>query len=141
LGRTQRACFRRAGSLEFASADAVGNREGTRSVTFSITPVHVKTKLAISGSAKAKVKKAYKLSGSITPATAGGKVTVRFGRFLGSVPRLEGTVTVALKSGRFSCSFTPRHKGLWEVTVSYAGRIVGTMQFDPSSTGRAFPVK
>jgi hypothetical protein len=87
------------------------------------------TKLKLSGSSSVRVKRSYRLSGTISPAGAGGSVKITLQRQVRGTWKSAGSKTVALANGKFSWTFKPRYKGKWLASVAYSGRVTPSAQY------------
>ena len=83
-------------------------------------PVTVPTSTGLSGPKSAKVNKALKLTGTVTPAPANGKkVTITKTRQSGKKWKSAGSAKVTVKKGKFTYSFKPATKGKWRFVATY----------------------
>ena len=120
-------------SLSFASSDKAGNVEGTRTVTFVVRASRA-TRLALAGPASVKFKKALKLTGTLSPSTTAGKVTITMTRLVGKKYKSAGTANVTVARGAFSYSFKPKYKGSWHFVATYSGGAVGFTTYQASKS-------
>jgi hypothetical protein len=113
------------------------------SVTVAPGITRISTRMRLSGVQSVKVRKSFKLSGTITPSAASGRVEVVFKRYVGGRWRTIKTGHAHLAKGRFSYSYTPNNKGKWRAYVTYAGvsPTPNVTYMPSSSTYRAFTVK
>ena len=86
---------------------------------FAANPV-LSTTTKLSGSSSTRVKKYYKLSGTVSPAGP-GRVTIKMTRKVGRKWRSAGTVNVSVSGGSFSYRFKPRYRGSWHFVATYSG--------------------
>jgi beta propeller repeat protein len=115
--------------------------DATRTATFAANPV-ISTKLKLSGLASVKVKKSYKVSGTITPGAAAGSVKVVWKRYYSRAYRTVKTTYATIAGGKFSSSYKPTTRGKWRAYVSYAGQFAATVTYQASATVyKAFTVK
>jgi tripartite motif-containing protein 71 len=75
----------------------------------------------LSGPASVKVNKTLKLTGTVSPATASGSVTITKTRKVGSKWKSAGTAKVTVTNGAFNYKFKPKSKGSWRFVATYAG--------------------
>ena len=95
--------------------------------TFSTT-----TRLA--GASSSKVRRTLKLTGSIAPAGAAGRVTiVRSRRVSGKWKRI-GSAKVSAVGGKFAYRFTPGARGCWSFVATYSGGTVGSASYRGSKS-------
>ncbi len=93
-----------------------------------------------SGPSKIKVRRKLTLTGTVSPAEAGGTVTIVKTRKVGRKWKSAGTATVALVNGTYSYSFKPTKKGQWRFVAKYAGTWDGVAGWG-ASTSAAKAVK
>lgn len=132
-------------TLKYATTDVAGNVEDTHTVTFVVLatpPTVYSTKVKLSGASSIKVRKSYKLLGTISPSAAGGRVKIVLTRLAGRKYRSYSTVYATLVRGTFSYSFKPKYRGSWRATVSFGGQTTATAIYKaaPAAT-KAFKVK
>lgn len=105
----------------------------SKSVELLSSPVIHATTTKLAGSSKAKLKKSYKLSGTVAPAGP-GKVTIVMKRLVGKKWKSAGTVGVNVPGGRFSHTFKPKYKGSWRFVATYSGGASGTTTYKASKS-------
>ena len=96
--------------------------------------VTLTTKTVLSGPASVKVHKTLKLTGTVTPSAAPGKVTIKKTRLVGKTWKSEGSPRVSVVNGTFSYSFKPTHTGKWRFTAGYSGGVVGLTTYKSSKS-------
>jgi len=114
------------------SAWLVGSKILNYSAGGSSAGVATTTKL--SGPTTSKARKTLKLTGTVAPAAANGKVTIKKERWSGKVWKSEGSVTRTVSGGKFSYSFTPAKTGKWHFTATYSGGSVGSTTYKSSKS-------
>jgi hypothetical protein len=67
------------------------------------------------------VRKKLTLTGSVSPAEAGGTVTIYKTRLVGRRWRNAGSVRVGLVNGTYRYSFKPTKRGAWRFVAKYSG--------------------
>ncbi|MDR3686163.1 MAG: polysaccharide deacetylase family protein [Coriobacteriia bacterium] len=118
--------------------DLAGNQQDA-SVAVTIlappTPVtrNTTTKLVVPTTVRGT--RAFKISGTVSPAEAPGTISIKVTRFRAGRWRNWATARVAISGGRFSYWFKPRYKGSWHFIASYSGRVVGLTTYRGSSSG------
>jgi beta propeller repeat protein len=121
--------------------DADVATDATFTATFALNPL-VSTSLRLSGLSSVKVKKSYKVSGTVTPGAAAGGVTVVWKRYYSGKYRTGKTTHALIAGGRFSSSYKPTKRGKWRAYVSYGGQFAATLTYKASKTVyKAFKVK
>lgn len=115
-------------TLEYASTDRAGNAETSHTIQFAVTRSVAVTVLKLTGSSSVTTKKRYSLTGTISPASAPGKVKITLQRYSHGW-RGAGSATASLTHGRFSYSFKPSVKGQWRIIVSYSGGGAGVTTY------------
>lgn len=131
-------------TLRYASTDVAGNTETSHTVGFTVlaSPVTVyPTTLTLAGANSATAGRTYRLSGSITPSTAGGRIKITVQRWTGGAWRQTNLSSVTIAGGRFVYSFAPGYKGSWRIWTGYDGRTTPTSVYEPSLAKKAFTVK
>ncbi len=128
-------------TLQYRSIDHAGNVEDTRTVTFAVAALHRATKLALSGVSGIMAGGTYKLTGSISPTTAGGTVTIRWQRLVGRTWVTSKTVRVTIAKHAFSYALRLTMRGKWRAAATYGGQTIGASIFGPSSATRYFTVR
>jgi hypothetical protein len=117
-------------SVTFANVTA----DHTLSATFAANPVTLSTKTRLSGPSSVKVRKKLKLSGTVTPASAPGTVTIVKQRLVGRKWKSAGTVKVKVTKGKFSYTFKPTKRGKWRFVATYTGGKVGITTYKASKS-------
>jgi len=97
-------------------------------------PVTLSTKTKLSGPSSVAVKKTLKLSGTVSFSAAPGRVTIAMTRKVAGKWRNAGSVTVAVKAGKFSYSFKPKYRGTWHFVARYSGGVVGVTTYRSSKS-------
>ena len=117
--------------------DLAGNQQEA-SVTVTIlappAPVTRDTTTKLTAPTTVRGRKAFKLSGAVSPAGAPGTVSVKITRLRAGRWRNWGTARVAVSLGRFSYWFKPRYKGSWHFVASYSGGGVGLTTYRGSKS-------
>jgi hypothetical protein len=114
----------------------------TLSAAFAIDAMVLPTCTRLVGPRNARIKHKYRLSGTVTPKSASGRVTISVTRKVGGAFRRVSTVKVDVHNGAFSCRLTPKHRGLWRFVASYSGRSAGATLYSASrSTFKTVRVK
>ena len=115
--------------------DVAGN-ECDADATFTVIAAPVAmTTAQLTGPSRVRVKKALKLSGTISPLAAPGRVTIARARLVGKKWRSAGSVKVAVIGGRFSYTFKPKSRGKWRFVASYSGSVVDGTRYGSSRSG------
>jgi hypothetical protein len=111
--------------------------------TFTVQPVQMTgTKLALSGAKSVKVKKTYKVTGSVTSNAARGTVTFTAQRYASKKWKSVTASSASIGAGgKFAYSFKPSTKGNWRVFASYGGQTTPVVIYAGSSTAKPFKVK
>ena len=99
------------------------------------------TKIALSGSNSVKRNRTYKLTGTVKPSAAGGKVTVKRQRLVGKKWRGAGSTSAKISHGKFTVRFKPSTKGTWRAVVTFAGQTTTNAVYKASSATKSFKVK
>ena len=81
------------------------------------------------GRSSTRVRRTFKLTGTLSPSTASGKVTIAVTRLVGGVWKSAGRVRVAVVRGKFSYSVKPRHGGKWRFVARYPGGVAGATKY------------
>ena len=101
--------------------------------TFTVAPTMVpaspspspitkaQTALRLSGPASVTVKHTWKLSGSILPSAAPGKIFLTYWRTKSGRWQQYGRASAVITGGKYSSSIKPPTKGKWRVFASYGG--------------------
>ena len=82
-------------------------------------PVTVSVSTRLSGPSSVKVNKVLKLTGTVSPAPASGKVTITKTRLVGKKWKSAGSAKAIVKNGKFTYSFKPNAKGKWRFVATY----------------------
>jgi hypothetical protein len=131
-------------ALAFWSVDAVGNVEASTSAAFSVAappPTVYATKLTVKGKPNTKLRRSYKLAGTITPSAAGGTVKITLSLLVNGKWRSEGVAYARLSAGTFAYTFKPKHKGRWGVIAVYAGQSLPRAVYRASRATASFRVR
>jgi outer membrane protein assembly factor BamB len=119
----------------------VGADGSDRVLAFGGKPSY-STKLTLSGASSVYRGRAYKLSGSISPAVAGTKVKIVWKRYYSGAYRTVKTVYATISGGKFSCSYKPTTRGRWRAYVSYGGQTTTAAVYKAAPTVfKSFTVK
>jgi hypothetical protein len=102
---------------------ALHDSDTLRVATVSVAPgvSRISTQMRLSGASSVKVKKSYKLSATIAPSAASGRVAIVFKRYVGHSWRTVSSGHAYVRSGKISYSYTPKYKGKWKVYATYEG--------------------
>ena len=95
-------------------------------------PVTLSTTTKLAGPSSVKVKKALKLTGTVAPSAAPGKVTIMMTRLVKKKWKSAGSATVNVVKGKFSYSPKPAYKGSWRFVATYSGGKIGTTTYKSS---------
>jgi hypothetical protein len=128
-------------TVTVTATDAAGN---PASATFRVTVTRfaLSTSLKTWGATSVRRNHTYKLSGTISPATAGGKIKVVWKRYYSHAYHTVKTTYVTLSGGKFSSSYKPTRTGTWRVYVYYAGQTTAMGVYKAAKTVyRGFKVK
>jgi hypothetical protein len=98
------------------------------------TPVTLSTTTKLSGPASIKVGRTLKLTGTVSPSAAPGKVTIVKTRLVGKKWRSAGSATVSVSGGTYRYSFKPTKKGTWRLVAKYTGGRIGPDSYKASSS-------
>jgi hypothetical protein len=90
-------------------------------VATPVLPVAVGTHTAINGPKSAKVRHTLKLSGSVSPSAATGRVTIYKQRKVSGKWRSAGSAKASVSSGKYRYSFRPTRRGSWRFCAVYGG--------------------
>lgn len=106
-------------------------------------PTSQSTSVRLSGPSKVKLKKAYKLTGAISPSSARGAVTITWKRYSKGAYRKVKAVVVRIGSGgKFTYAYKPQTRGKWRAYVSYDGQATSTIVYLPAKAAyKGFTVK
>jgi hypothetical protein len=117
-------------SVRFTDADHgwVAGQGGT------ILTNGLSTSTKVTGPSSVKVNKTLTFAGTIAPAAAPGKVTIKKTRLVGSKWKLVGSAKVTVVGGSFAYSFEPKVKGKWRFVAAYPGGVAGTTFYRPSKS-------
>ena len=88
----------------------------------------------IAGPSSAKVRRALKLSGTLSPVTTPSTVTIIKSRLVGKKWKSAGTATVSVVDGKYGYSFKPTKKGKWRFVANYYGGVDGPITYDASTS-------
>ncbi|MDO8266202.1 MAG: YncE family protein, partial [Moraxellaceae bacterium] len=106
----------------------------TLSAVFAVNSVTRPTWTRLSGPSSVRVKKTLKLTGTVSPSSATGRVTIVKTRLVGKKWKSAGSVKVYVKNGKFSYSFKPTKKGKWRFVAKYSGGVVGVTTYGSSKS-------
>jgi parallel beta-helix repeat protein len=105
------------------------------SAVFALATYTLPTTTKLAGTSSAKLKKTYKLSGTVRSSAAPGKVAITMTRYSGGKWRSMGHVHVNVSRGGFSYSFKPKYRGSWRFVASYTGGVVDVTTYKASNSG------
>jgi hypothetical protein len=121
-------------TVDARAFDVAGNETDT-SATFTVVwPQLVATTTRLNAASSVKVRKALKLTGTVTPVGAPGTVTITKTVLVGRKWKSAGSVTVAVVNGSFACTFKPTVRGSWRFVARYSGSVVGLTTCRPSKS-------
>ncbi len=130
--------------VDGASVGAVGSYTVTdvrcnRTITASfavnaVNPVTRATSTRLSCPASVKVRRTLKLTGTVTPSSAIGKVTIYKTRLVSRKWRSAGSVRVKVTGGKYRYSLRPTKTGKWRFTAKYSGGEVGATTYKASKS-------
>ena len=103
------------------------------SASFALITYTLPTTTKLAGSSSAKLKRTYRLTGTVSPAGP-GKVTITMTRLVGKKYKSAGSVKSSVSGGTFACSFKPKYKGSWQFVAQYSGGVVGVTTYNPSKS-------
>jgi hypothetical protein len=95
--------------------------------------VHTVTDL--SGSASVKADKTLRLSGTVSPWSPPGTVTIAITRLSGGKWKSEGSARVSVSQGGFSYDFKSKDKGSWRFVATYSEHVAGPTTYTSSKSG------
>lgn len=81
----------------------------------------ITTTTRLKAPSSAKKGKTLKLTGTVSPTTASGKVKIYLYRLVGRSWKSAGSTTVTAARGSFTYSFKPNYKGTWRFRADYLG--------------------
>ena len=94
--------------------------DNTVTATFAPDTQTLSTTTKLRGSSSGKLRRAYKLTGTVSPAGP-GRVTITLTRLVGRRYRPAGKATLTVSGGKFAYSFKPKYSGGWHVVAKYSG--------------------
>ena len=103
-------------------------------LTANFVPQPVATTTSLSAPSAVIVKRALKLTGSVSPAAASGQITITMTRLVGLNWVSAGSSTVDLVGGAFAYSFKPKSRGAWRFTATYSGGTAGSTTYLSSTS-------
>lgn len=106
----------------------------TIAVTFEQTPVTRSTTTKLTGPSTVRVRRTLKLSGTVAPASATGRVAIVKKRLVGKKWKSAGTVKVKVVGGKYKHSFKPTKRGKWRFVATYTGGKVGVTTYKASKS-------
>ena len=113
-----------------------------RFVANAAAPIRRSTTTKLSGPSTVKVKRILKLTGTVVPSAARGRVTIVKTRLVGRTWKSAGSARVNISSGSYRYSFKPTKKGKWRFVAKYSGVVIGTTTYTASrSRTRSVRVK
>jgi len=99
------------------------------------------TSIRLSGAARVKAKRTYKLAGWMAPSDASGRVRISLKRYAGGKWRPAGSKTVSVSNGKFRYSFKPKHKGKWQATARLGSIEMASVSTRHTTATKRFKVK
>jgi parallel beta-helix repeat protein/predicted outer membrane repeat protein len=123
------------GSTATPRTDTNVTADKSVSAVFALTTYTQSTTTKLAGYSSSKLKKTYKLTGTVRSSAAPGKVTITMTRYSGGKWRSMGHVHANVSRGAFSYSFKPKYKGSWRFVASYSGGVVGVTTYKASNSG------
>lgn len=94
----------------------------------------IATTTRISGPASVRVKKSLKLTDTVSPSAASGKVTIVMTRPVAKKWKAAGSASVRVVGGAFTYSFKPAFKGSWRFVAKYSGGALGATTYKASKS-------
>jgi hypothetical protein len=88
-------------------------------------PTPISTKTAITTPSGVKVNHTLRITGTVSPWRAPGKVTIIKTRLVGKKWKSAGSPIVSVVGGKFSHSFKPAYRGKWKFVATYSGGRIG----------------
>ena len=132
-------------TLSYASQDAVGNAEATKTINFAIAggsaTIWCSTRMALTGSKKVRAGRPYKLKLWMSPRSAPESVRftlrcVNHGRTI-----MVKTGTVRLRRGVGIYRFSPYYRGTWQFTARYAAHSTAGRVYRACSASKSITVR
>ena len=80
------------------------------------------------------MKKSLKLTGTVSPSAAPGRVTIVMTRLVAKKWKASGSASASVVGGAFTYSFKPALKGSWRFVAKYSGGAVGTTTYKASKS-------
>ena len=121
-------------TVDARAFDIAGNEADT-SATFTVVwPRLVATTTRLNAASSVKVRHSLKLTGTVRPAGAPGRVTITKTRLVRRKWKSAGSATVAVKNGSYTYTFKPTVRGSWRFVARYSGSVVGSTTCRPSKS-------
>jgi len=103
------------------------------SVTTPVAPpITRSTTTRVKGPSSVKAKKTLKLTGTVSPSTSVGRITIVKTRLVGNKWKSMGSAKVKVVDGKYQYSFKPAKKGKWRFVAEYSGGVSGTTTYRAS---------
>lgn len=125
------------------SVDTVGFRVIGETPSFSVfaimqpvpaVPVTLDTTTTLSGPSSVRRGQVLGLTGTISPDTAPGTITIVRTRLSRRSWKNEGSVTVAIVDGAYTAALITPRKGTWRFVATYSGGVLGSTTYRPSTS-------
>jgi hypothetical protein len=99
--------------------------------SFAALPAY-STRLVATGASAVYRYRAYRLTGTLGPIAAGGRVKITWQRYYSGAYRTVRSAYGSVVAGRFVATYKPTIRGKWRVQVSYSGRVTSSAVYRPS---------